>query len=436
MLTRQTVTYISLFTGIFLIALVVGNIIVMSVSLVPLFTVLIGLLLEQPKTIQGTICSVNKSVWVGTIIEVTSDIVIKDGIGVVVLTQRLPASFELVEGSNIRMVWKGIRQKSIVLSYRVRCSKRGKYSLHPIQWESRHLGSLTQTITSEVAGTSADLIVKPKILNVRRIRGMVSLASSPMPVIDVARIGVATTDFREIRRYVYGDSIKAINWKATARQSGGEGTWPLVNEYEVEGKKTVWIFLDASSYMEVGTTISNPFEYALEATNGVAYYYLDRGYRVGMYIYHHRGELFFPDSGKRQFNKLAKKLIDLRASSTGDDLPRAINKCRRYILGYNPLCIVITRIDSGFTDSLISGAKKLIILRGRVRRRLPIMVISIAGYNLIPRSGKYDDNAAMLRHLELRPLVRRLHGLCGSVLEWNPRREEFGSTLLRHLKAL
>lgn len=436
MLTRQTAAYIALFTGIFLIALVIGNIIVMSVSLVPLFTVLIGLLLEQPKTIQGTICSVNKSVWVGNVIQVTSEIVIKDGIGVVVLTQQLPASFELIEGSNVRMTWKGFKQKSVLLSYRVRCSKRGSYNLHPVQWESRHLGGLTQTITSEVAGTSADLIVKPKILNVRRIRGMVSFTSSSLPAIDVAKIGVATTDFREIRRYVYGDSIRAINWKATAKQTGDGGIWPLVNEYEVEGKKTVWIFLDASSYMEVGTTISNPLEYALEATNGVAYYYLDRGYRVGMYIYHHSGQLFYPDSGKRQFNKLSKKLTDLRASSTGDDLPEAIDKCRRYILGYNPLCIVITRVDSGFTDSLISGAKKLIILRGRVRRRLPIMVISIAGYNLMTQSSKYGDNAAMLRHLELRPLVRRLHGVCGSVLEWNPRREEFGSTLLRHLKAL
>ena len=94
------------------------------------------------------------------------------------------------------------------------------------------------------------------------------MATSPFPVIDVAKIGVATTDFREIRNYVYGDPVKNINWKATARCTSPQA-WPLTNEYEVEGKKTVWIFQDASRFLEVGTDIENAFEYCLEAANSV-----------------------------------------------------------------------------------------------------------------------------------------------------------------------
>jgi len=81
----------------------------------------------------------------------------------------------------------------------------------------------------------------------------------PFPINDMAKIGVATTDFREIRNYVYGDPIKNINWKATARSSSPE-MWPLTNEYEVEGKKTVWLFLDTAGELEIGTNINNAFD--------------------------------------------------------------------------------------------------------------------------------------------------------------------------------
>ena len=196
----------------------------------------------------------------------------------------------------------------------------------------------------------------------------------------------------------------------------------------------VWVFLDASSSMQVGNIIQNPFEYALEATNGVIYYYLEQGYRVGMYIYHHTGKLFYPDAGKRQFSKLSRELIDLQVSTSGEDLARAIDKCRRYILGYNPMCIIITRLDGESPESTAEGAKKLARLRGRLRRSLPLMVISIAGYNIIPVSGTYDENAAELRNLEIRPIVSRLRASGASVMEWNPRKHDFGSALLRQVK--
>jgi len=407
---------------------------VMSSSLIPLFAILIGLTMENPGSVEGVVYPPKKSAWVGDVLELTYEIRIKDGFGVILLSQQLPPAFELVEGNNVTMIWKGFGHKSTIFSYKMRCSRRGKYALPPVLWESRHYLGMMQSKTGQIVDSNVDFIVKPKLMNVRRIRGLVGLASSPMPVIDIAKIGVTTTDFREIRNYVYGDPVKTINWKATARRASRGTNWPLVNEYEVEGKKTVWIFLDGSSSMQVGTTIRNTFEYALEATNGVAYYYLERDYRVGMYIYHHAGELFYPDSGKRQFNKISRELIDIRASTSGEDLARAIDKCRRYILGYNPLCIVVARLDGDHPESIVDGAKKLALLRGRLRKKLPLMVISVAGYDIATPRGPYDETAIDLRRLETRPTVRRLRALGASVLEWNPRRTDFGTALLRQVK--
>jgi len=53
-------------------------------------------------------------------------------------------------------------------------------------------------------------------------------------------------EFKELRLYSPGDPFKAINWKVTSRNLVRGSIWPVVNEFEKEGKKSVWIFLDTS----------------------------------------------------------------------------------------------------------------------------------------------------------------------------------------------
>ncbi len=382
-----------------------------------------------------------KPIKAGDIIEVTFEVTIRGGIGEVTLFQQLPLDFELVEGNNFRSCWKGREDKVFVFSYKVRCPKRGKYSLGELSWESKHVFGLTRTVSGSAPGTSSDITVKPRIMNVRMIRGRPGIASSSSPVIDIAKIGVATTDFREIRKYVHGDPVRTINWKATARHAAKGGLQPLVNEYEVEGKKAVWIFLDASASLELGTTVENAFEYCLEAASGVAFYYIDRGYKVGMYTYHGGKRLVPLDAGKRQYHKLVEEIIDARAFVTfepshlrKDGLSQAVDRCKRYILGYNPLCIIITSLDDQSSDSLIKGVKRIVMLRGRMRRKLPVMVIGIDGHSLIPQAGEYEANAVDLLRLETRPTVRTLRALGSSVLEWNPRQQSLGTVLLRQVR--
>ena len=435
MLTREAVQYIALFIGTFVVGLFLGNFIILSISLLPLFIVLFGLLLEHPVHIDARTHQIEKPVGVGDVIEIASEVIVARGIGDVALVQHLPDDFEIVEGSNYKTFWKGPGEKTFFFSYKIRCPKRGRYSIGEVEWESSHLLGLTKTATGQVSGTALAFVVRPKILNVRRIRGLPGIASSPAPVIDIAKIGVATTDFREIRNYVSGDPIRTINWKATARHCREGISWPLVNEYEVEGKKAIWLFLDASSSLEIGTTIENAFEYCLEAASGVAYYYLDRGYRLGMSVYHAGHKVFYPDSGMKQFRRLLGAITDLKPSHGDDALPQAVDRCKRYLLGYKPLCIVVTSLNSESHDSLIEGVKKIALLGGRRRKKLPVMIVSVDSYGIVPRHSEYEDNAADLLRLEVRPSVRSLRALGSSVLEWNPKRESFGVVLLRQVMA-
>ena len=433
MLTTHSTKFIALFTGSLLAGLFLGNLILLAMSLVPLSLLLIGLLIEPPKHLGIRAGEIKTRIWLGDVVKIEWEVTVSDGLGVVSFFQELPRHFALVEGNNLKVCWKGWGSRTFTLSYKVRCAKRGSYVLPPVQWESRHALGLTQTWQGTV-GAPVELLVQPKILNLRRIRGVAGIATSPFPVIDIAKIGVATTDFREIRNYVHGDPVKDINWKATARKAAQGQLWPLVNEYEVAGKKAVWIFLDAASYLEVGTDIENVFEYCLEAANGVAYYFTDRGYRVGMYIYNDGNKLFYPDAGKKQFLKISRELIKLKTTDQFDEFPRAIEKCRRYLLGYNPLCIIITRLDSNVGDTVVRGVTNLRQFCGRRRRKMPVLVINVAGYHIIPKLDRYDEAAALMLQLHNRPLAQQLRRLGTSVLEWNPSQENFSTALLRQVK--
>jgi len=432
-LTTHSVRFIGLFTGFLVSGLVLTNLILLAMGLVPLCMLLVGLFLEPARRLSMSCGKLKTLVWVGDVVEIEWEITISDGLGIVSFFQELPSHFALVEGNNLRALWKGSGSRTFTFAYKVRCAKRGRYTLPPVEWESRHALGLTHTRQGRL-GESVELIVRPRLLNLRRIRGVAGIATSPFPVVDIAKIGVTTTDFREIRSYVHGDPIKTINWKATAHKADQGPAWPLVNEYEVEGKKSVWLFLDAASYLEVGTDIESVFEYCLEAANGVAYYYIDRGYRVGMYIYNNGSKLFYPDTGKRQFLRISRGLITLNTAKRSDEFPRAVEKCRRYLLGYNPLCIIITRLDSEAGNTIVEGATRLRRLRGRSRRKLPVMIISIAGYHVMPKLDQYDENTSTMLRVQNRPLVQQLRRMGTSVLEWNPRQEHFSTALLRQVK--
>jgi len=432
MLTQRTLKFILLFCGTLITGLILGNLIVIILSLLPLCLLTAALILNPPGHLKLGDYKKASRVWVGDQIEIKYQITAESGAGCFSVFQEIPPYFSLVEGNNFRVFWKGWKPQTFIYTYKICCTKRGLYKVLPLKWEANHPLYLKKPAGGTL-GEAYDLTVSPKIFNVRRVRGIPGIATSPFPVIDVAKLGVATTDFREIRNYVYGDPIKNINWKATARSTSPQ-PWPLVNEYEVEGKKAVWLYLDASGILEVGTDIENAFEYCLEAANSVLYFFLDRGYRVGMYVFNNNEKLFYPDAGQKQFLKISRELIGLKAENKYDEFPIAVEKCRHYMLGYNPLCVIVTGLDNRHSESIVKGARKLRVMRGRQRRKLPLMVINVAGYNVMPARNDYEINNPVIMKLNTRPRIMQLRKLGASVLDWNPRKESFGTALLKLMK--
>jgi hypothetical protein len=96
--------------------------------------------------------------------------------------------------------------------------------------------------------------------------------------------------------------------------------------------------------------------------------------------------------------------------------------------------VVITRLDSRYSESIVTGIKKLCQLRGRHTRKLPVMVVNIPGYNIVSTNDGYDTSTSVLMQLGVRPRVQQLRRLGTSVMDWNPKKESFGTALLKMVK--
>ncbi len=310
------------------------------------------------------------------------------GLGIVRVRHNLPEYFELVKGSNLREVVV-FGRRLVKLSYTAKATKRGLYRLKEVEYE---VESFSQAFVKRGKANSSVIVeVKHKVPRVRKVREIRGRARSPMPGIDIAKIGVPGTDFREIREYQPGDSIKFVNWKATARKGK-----LMVNQYEVEGKKAVWIFVDANPYMLHGTSVKNYLESAIEVANALAYHYTSAGHKVGLYIVGDR-RMLHPDVGSRQFRRISKALLEVEGGE--ESIEDAVESCKKMLMLYSPLLIIVTRAERAKLDRIL-----------KLSKLMPLQVIALKGLE----EGFAGEVVSAAR----RKAVSRLRA-CGSCVEYD-----------------
>lgn len=367
----------------------------------------------------------------GDSVAVDVEVRVPKGRGHVEVWQKVPDEFELVEGTNLRVF--ALKRKPRTESFRFvfKASKRGPATLPPVSVEWHD--PLGLVVPAPVPSGDAVVVqVSPKLPFLRRIPSIRAPATRFVPDGDPATIGPQGTDFHEIRDYHWGDPPKSINWKATARRlSRGEDVIPLVNEYEKEGRKTVWVFLDASGAMDVGTNVETALEHALEAGGALAAHYLDRGYAVGLAAFNATTEdVLFPDHGRRQLRNILRYISHLQPTAGGSDLTAAVDRARRWFRGGRPLAIVLTRLSEP-ADATLDGIKRLVgVCRGGRRRGgAPVFVVDTRPWSPLDA----DEASAVIEALDS-PLVAEAQKRGARVVPWRAGKERFESTFMLGVK--
>ncbi len=441
MLTRDPMRLAFSALGFIFTGMVTGNSVLIGLGLIPLIFMYISSNLVAPSvpvmdpSLESHVLFVDDEFILKYMIRV------EKGIGWITLGGDIPPHFKLVDGNNIQTLWVNDDNREFLFSYTMKCTKRGIYHLKAPDWEICHPLGLRPT---KIGGFPeiTELIVKPRHLTAKRVRRQKLLSQIPMPAESRIKMGVPTTSFKELREYSPGDSYRQINWKATARK-GGWGR-PHVNEYEKEGRRVVFMFLDTASSLGLGTSLKNSFEYAVQATLGLSEYYLSRQCMVGLCFFNSdtvdsdgdsagRSLFLFPETGKVQQYKIHKLLLSAKVEDSGGSLTEVTQRMRGHIRGTNPLFVVISRVTQKNLPSLVSGVQDFRKYSRRSRNMANVMIINVSGYGLsINKRG--DKTAAGILEIQEQFQMQAFRKMGLTAINWNPTESTITDVLLSQVR--
>ena len=127
-------------------------------------------------------------------------------------------------------------------------------------------------------------------------------------------------EFAEVREYLPGDDVRAIDWNVTARLGH-----PYVKRYVEERELTVLLVVDLSGSQRWGTRRQTKAELVAEVAATLAMSAVRNNDRVGLLLVTDRVELSVPPrKGRRHTLRLIRDLLAFRPESRGTDLAEGL----------------------------------------------------------------------------------------------------------------
>ena len=161
-------------------------------------------------------------------------------------------------------------------------------------------------------------------------------------------------EFHQLREFREGDSLRQIDWKATARHRT-----PIAREYEDERDQQIVFMLDCGRQMRSQDGELSHFDHALNACLLLSYVALRQGDAVGLSTFASDQPRFIaPVKGAGQLKVLLNGVYDLDSTRRSADYPAAVNQLlarqkRR------ALVILMTNLRDEDDEDLLSAIKHL-----------------------------------------------------------------------------
>jgi uncharacterized protein (DUF58 family) len=161
-------------------------------------------------------------------------------------------------------------------------------------------------------------------------------------------------EFHQLREFREGDSLRQIDWKATARQRT-----PIAREYQDERDQQIIFMLDCGRRMRSQDDELSHFDHALNACLLLSYVALRQGDAVGFSTFASDTPRYLaPVKGTGQLNTLLNTVYDLNSSQRSADYQAAATQLlarqkRR------ALVVLVTNLRDEDDEELFTAVKRL-----------------------------------------------------------------------------
>jgi len=161
-------------------------------------------------------------------------------------------------------------------------------------------------------------------------------------------------EFDDVRTYQWGDDVRTIDWKVTAK---GHGTF--VKTFIETKEQTVFFILDVSGSQEIGTPGNQKMDISKELCGVLSLVALKESSKVGVICYSDQKELYVkPAKGNKQLYQIVSALEELKPGSLKTDLNKAMVYTQNAVKKRSVVFMISDFIDDGYHKNLKALAKK------------------------------------------------------------------------------
>jgi uncharacterized protein (DUF58 family) len=242
----------------------------------------------------------------------------------------LPRGFEVIDGGNPSAI-RLVAGRPRTLRLRLRAGGWGGFHLGDVDVRARDPLGLVAHTGRFHSRTAVKVFPRQEAL-----RQLLRPAETQLYAGDeLSRRKGEGTEFADIRPFAYGDRVRRINWRASARR--GE-LW--VNEQHPERNMDVVLFLD--SFAEVRRDASGTLDLAVRAAATLAARYVRRRDRVGLISFGGMLRWLEPGTGIVQLYHVVDALLDTEialsyAWKAIDVVPARTLPPQALVIGLTPL---------------------------------------------------------------------------------------------------
>ncbi|MCF5743544.1 MULTISPECIES: DUF58 domain-containing protein [Pseudomonas syringae group] len=161
-------------------------------------------------------------------------------------------------------------------------------------------------------------------------------------------------EFNQLREFREGDSLRQIDWKATARQRT-----PIAREYQDERDQQIVFMLDCGRRMRSQDGELSHFDHALNACLLLSYVALRQGDSVGISTFASEQDRYLsPVKGPSQLNLLLNTVYDLQTTRRPADYSAAV----RHVMirqKRRSLVVLVTNLRDEDDEELLVAVRQL-----------------------------------------------------------------------------
>ncbi len=244
--------------------------------------------------------------------------------------------------------------------FRVTPSKRGKFTFGALALRVR--GPLGLVWHERAIPAEATVAVYPDLRGANRL--LLEGAA-----VDWVNLGLRQlrrdgrgSEFARLRDYAQGDSVREVDWKATARRGR-----PVTRVMESEKAQSVLICVDAGRTMAAKVEGLTKLDHAVNAALFLAFVAVKNGDRVGLAVFSDGVKAYLPPAaGRAQYRRIVDALYSTTPQLTFVDYLSLFKELSLRLPRRTLLCLFTDHLDEEQAGTLVEPLRKL------SRRHVPL----------------------------------------------------------------